>query len=334
MSRAQLTSTVEQNSAGAAAPVVAGKNFIINGGMDIAQRGSSVTLSGAFAYSLDRWNHNYNSSHTVSQQSTGVPAGSRYCMRVTTNAAGVCYAAQIIETANVVPLQGQTVTITAKIRRNSSFAGDIILGLSKSSTVDAAANASYTAIGSVTATNANMPTGTGSANWYTMTASFAVPNDGTANTLKFEFTPNTSQSSVGAYYEIAQCQIEVGAVATPFSRAGTTVQGELAACQRYYFQSFSAIQPPSNVALAVSANAAWTNVAFPTPMRTNPTIVIYNYLSNANKIDQVGTLTNQGTITAATPQISRQGFIQIGDSSNTLSSGTQYWFWYTASAEL
>jgi len=323
MSRAQLTSTVEQNSAGAAAPLVAGKNLIINGGFDIAQRGTSVTLSSAFAYSLDRWNHNLSSSHTISQQSTGVPAGSRYCMRVATNASGVCYAAQIIETANVVPLQGQTVTISAKIRRNSSFIGDVALSVLKSSTIDAAANASFTGISSASVTNVNMPTGTGSANWYTLTTSLTVPNDGTANTLKFEFTPTTTQTSVGAYYEIAQCQIEVGSVATPFSRAGGTLQGELALCQRYYERQGLSDSGSAGV-MATGVALSTTSVYFPiTPLVPKRTSAAFSFSGQTDFRIWDGvtsTVTTAMALFAASATSSGGGLVQA-----TVSSGlTQY----------
>ena len=43
MSRAQLTSTVEQNTGGAVSPYVAGKNKIINGDFGIWQRGTSFS---------------------------------------------------------------------------------------------------------------------------------------------------------------------------------------------------------------------------------------------------------------------------------------------------
>jgi hypothetical protein len=129
-------------------------------------------------------------------------------------------------------------------------------------------------------------------------------------------------------------QLEAGSVATAFQTATGTIQGELAACQRYYYISNTGQQPPSNVALASSIAAAWTNTQFPSVMRSAPTITIYNYLGNSGKVDVVGTANNQGTITAASAQISKQGFIYLIDSGNTLVTTTQYWFYYTASAEL
>ena len=57
MSRAQLTSTVEQNTGGAVSPYVAGKNKLINGDFGIWQRGTSASISGYNVYgTCDRFN--------------------------------------------------------------------------------------------------------------------------------------------------------------------------------------------------------------------------------------------------------------------------------------
>ena len=59
MSRAQLTSTVEQNTGGAVAPFVAGKNKIINGDFAINQRAFSSTTTQS-TYMFDRWPANFS----------------------------------------------------------------------------------------------------------------------------------------------------------------------------------------------------------------------------------------------------------------------------------
>ena len=267
-----------------AGPVqTAGKNSLINGNFDIWQRGTSISTSGSFPYASDRWAHNYGSAHTMSQQTTGVPAGSRYCLRVTTNTTGgVAYTGQVIETANVVPLQGQTVTVSIKVRRNSSFVGDLLLGINKSSTVDNAMSGSWNSVVSATATNANLPTGTGSANWFTVTSTFAVPNDGTANSLYIVLQPLSNQTSSGAYYEVAQAQLEIGSVATAFSRAGGTLQGELAACQRYYFREgyVGSGYEPFASGMCFSTTQALIASRLPFQMRNSPAVTYSSTASN------------------------------------------------------
>ena len=237
MSRSQVTSTVGQNTGGAVPPVIAGKNFLINGGMDFFQRTSfSTTTSG---YALDRWYANVSSSAsatTVTQQTTGAPVGSQYCMRIAMGASsGYGNMYQFMETKNVAALWGKTVTITLKLRRSSNFTRDITVVVQKSATVDAPIGATWSAIATAGVSNANLPTGTTSSDWYTATITVAIPNDGTANSLAVY----TSMSNVdtSSYYEMAQAQLEIGSVATPFSRAGGTLSGELAACQRYYFRA-------------------------------------------------------------------------------------------------
>jgi len=59
----------------------AGKNFVINGGMDIWQRGTSfATTSGNF-YTADRWACGNNANSTVTRQAASL-TGFQYCLLV------------------------------------------------------------------------------------------------------------------------------------------------------------------------------------------------------------------------------------------------------------
>jgi len=73
--------------------------------------------------------------------------------------------------------------------------------------------------------------------------------------------------------EVTGFQIDIGSVALPYRTNGATIQGELAACQRYYFRhTASAAYCPM---LGIGAYDTTTNfnctVIFPTSMRTGPT---------------------------------------------------------------
>jgi hypothetical protein len=213
---------------------VAGKNLVINGGMDFFQRGSLATTTAG--YGLDRWaqvSSGSGSNVTITQQTTGVPVGSRYCARITTGAsAGYGNQFHYIETSNSATLWGKTATLSIKLRRSAAFAGTLSVILAKSSTVDAGAGATWTTVGSTVVSNSLLPTGTTSGSWHTVTFTVTVPSDGSANSLRISI--QQSQVETSAYWEMAQCQLEEGTAATTFSRAGGTIQGELAACQRYY----------------------------------------------------------------------------------------------------
>jgi hypothetical protein len=108
------------------------------------------------------------------------------------------------------------------------------ISIDKNSTVNASSNAAgFSTIQSATITNANLPTGTGATNWFDATVTALIPNDGTANSIRVTISQTAGESS-GAYYEVAQAQLELGSIKTTFKRAGGTIQGELAACQRYF----------------------------------------------------------------------------------------------------
>jgi hypothetical protein len=296
MTRARDVADTQDNLGGAVPPITTGKNIVINGGFDFFQRGSFSTTGGG--YGLDRWQtiaSGSASATVLTQQTTGVPNGSRYCMRIAMGASGG-YGNQfyLIETSNVAQLWGQTATFSVKIRRNATFAGSISIAVEKSATVDASMGASWSALKSSTATNANMPTGTGSANWLTISFQVTIPNDGTANSLRLQFGQSQVEAS-GAYWEIAQVQLESGSVATPFSRAGGSIGGELALCQRYYYRigyngagasSTLYNYPFMGYAIGTSTTTARLQVPLPVFMRIPPTSI--DVMAGANYVLDYG----------------------------------------------
>jgi hypothetical protein len=73
-------------------------------------------------------------------------------------------------------------------------------------------------------------------------------------------------------------QVEAGSVATAFQTATGTLQGELAACQRYYFRNTgggaTAYNPYANGG-TISTTGAYINFPFPVQMRVAPTSIDY-----------------------------------------------------------
>jgi hypothetical protein len=253
----------------------AGKNFLINGNFDIWQRGTSFSNPSNVAYTADRWNNGGNAggTTTISQQTTGVPVGAQYCIR-TAYGASSSYSSksQIIETLNTSQLWGKTVTLSVKLRRNASFASNLRVLLRKSVTVDAAQGSTWVEITSVQVANASLPTGTTSADWYTYSVTVAIPQDGTANSLQF-FVSEVSVGASGEYWEMAQAQLELGSVATTFTRTGGTIQGELAACRYYYsrFDSQTAAGNDGNFSTGVVYSSTVPLIPFSFPqMRVRP----------------------------------------------------------------
>ena len=263
--------------------VTAGKNAIINGAMDFAQRGS-VTLPNTTGYTLDRWNV-YSPGGTFTQDSTTVPTGFRYAMKNVTSASGVWYTSQIIETSNAISFAGQIVTFSAYV--STSTTTSIQLGLGYSTTID-----NTVALGSWTYITA-LSGGSGtsiSGSFTRITGTYLVPAG--AKTIIATINPASSMAS-GVSIWLTGVQLELGSVPTAFSRAGGTLQGELAACQRYYYRNTSTV---SNAQIGMGAAASTTNllvnVALPVQMRVNPTAIDYANMQGASYPGGTLTLSN------------------------------------------
>jgi len=258
MSRAQLTSTVEQNSAGAAAPWVGAKNFAANGGFDWWQRGTSFSSAGV--YTADRWYYSFGGTVTLSQETSIIPTGATYAAKVLAGASssfGELY--QALESYDVTRLAGQTITISGYVRANSTYTGNAVIAIQTNTTANTQTGGTWTE----QANSAYTPS-TSTYNRFTLT--YAVPA-GTAG-LRIRLGNSSTQASGAALYW-GNVQVEVGSVATPFSRAGATLQGELALCMRYYqrIKSVTAYGGIGMIARVTSSSAngvvAWMPTSIP-----------------------------------------------------------------------
>ena len=226
----------------------AGKNAVINGGMDIWQRGTSFTTSNN-QYTADRLQYyNNGANFTVSQQTATVPTGFQYYARWQRNSGSTSttasYLGMNLETKDSLRFAGQTITFSFYARKGANYSGassNLALNISSGTGTDQN-NISGAFTGATVLTNTTA----------TLTTSFqrftyTVTVGSTATQLGFYWT-FTGVGTAGAadYVEITGIQMELGSYATTFSRAGGTIQGELAACQRY-----TQVWPP----IAGTANA-------------------------------------------------------------------------------
>jgi hypothetical protein len=269
-------------------PITGNQNFLVNGNLDIWQRGTSFANPATNAYTADRWATIYTVNQTTSRQTTGVPVGSTYCARFTyTGAGAIAMQCQALEASMAKMLAGKTVTVSVKVRRNASFASTLNLTIRKNATADTLSGGTWSDIATATASNAQLPTGTTSADWYTLTVTAAIPNDGTANGVSILLAESATGAS-GAYWEMAQFKLEIGSVATAMTLSGGTIQGELAAAQRYY-QRFGGQSNYQTLGSAynVSATTGKALVTLPVPMRVIPTSLDFNALMIQDSNDAI-----------------------------------------------
>jgi hypothetical protein len=258
------------------------KNRIINGLVNIAQRGTSFTSVGNTgstpSYTLDRWcgwRGGYAANLDVTQQ-TGWNAY-QYSLRMqrtsSTSSTATMQMAQVIESTNIYDLQGQNVTFSIGMRSGANYSGGQVTAYVQFST---AANQTSLALSAgtwtgATSINSNF-TITTTATQYSFSG--AVPAGALSMAIQLSWTP-TGTAGTNDYIEFTGVQLEVGSSATGFEYR--QYQQELALCQRYYAKLGASPQGSSNYQAYGSGSMNTTtqaNIAltFPQVMRASPTI--------------------------------------------------------------
>lgn len=260
--RAQSLAQTQQASGGPVPPMTAGKNAIINGGFDIWQRGTaSQTPNNGNQMNVDRWIYYGDNGGSVLTQDTDVPTNPyfQYSLKSVIASTNSFSIGQKIEAANAIALAGQTITFSFWAKTTSGSA-TLYANAYYPSAKDNFA--SLTLIASNTMTT---PTST----WTRYSTTFTLPSNvqnGLMILIGRGATANTS------FY--TGIQLELGSSATPFSRAGGTIQGELAACQRYYVRFNAATQYQNfGHGVASSTTAGYIAVPLPVEMRVVPTAI-------------------------------------------------------------
>lgn len=261
--------------------VAGGKNRVVNGGFDWWQRGTSLAISNAATtYLADRWAaYRPATGSTVSRQTTSDTTNLptiQYCARVqrdsgNTSTSLISYY-NMFESINSIPYAGQTVTFSFYARRgaNYSAASNGLLVVLKTGTgTDQNVYSGFTG-----ATNAVLQTATLTTTWQRFTYTATLASSITQIATGFEFTP-VGTAGAADYFEVTGVQLELGSTATTFSRAGGTIQGELAACQRYYYRV-----SPTNASIFAYGSAANTTIVdfvmpLPVTLRTASSTIEY-----------------------------------------------------------
>jgi hypothetical protein len=262
----------------------AGKNKIINGDFGVWQRGTSTTLTNnVHGFGADRFRAYLTfsaGSASFSRQTFATGAApvagyeSSFFGRVTCGSTST-YAEISQKIEDVRTLAGQTATLSfwAKASTSLVFTPYLIQQFGSGGSGDVA----------IAGSNVTLTT-----SWTRYTVPLTIPSIsgktiGTGSCL-LALIAYVSGTLNSATIDTWGWQVEAGSTATAFQTATGTIQGELAACQRYFQLITNGGQSSGGFYFTT---AAALNSSFPVQMRVSPTPTFNTTFTNA--VDQVGT---------------------------------------------
>ena len=277
------------------------KNRIINGGMNIAQRGTSFTSTSSAnnddTYVLDRFYILSDGNDIVDvTQTTTVPTGAKYSIGLDVETVNKKFGiAQIIENANCYDAIGGNVTISfqAKVSATANLDNIKCAIVAWSGTADTVTSDIISAWGAegtnptliANATYENTPANLGvTTSFATYSVTANVDTASTSNIILFIWSDVTT-TALGEFLYITNVQLEKGSTATSFEYR--SYGAELALCQRYYYRATT--EGTSRIfgnGYVTSTTVADFTASFPVTMRDGP-----------SALEQSGTAANYTVVT-------------------------------------
>ena len=257
---------------------VANRNLLINGNFSINQRGGVNTSINTYA--LDRW-RSYGGplGLTISQQnnaSNGSLSSSRNAIRVArnsgnsqTNNTGI---AQGVETLGCQGIAGTQMTLSFFARKGADFSSTnfkyaIFFGQGTDDNP----------VG-MTSQTSSTSTATLATTFTKYTKTVTVPANTSQITVAFSFDP-TGTAGSNDWFEVAECQLERGSVATSFEHRSHGQ--ELLLCQRYFWKFGGVTNAWIYSGIMASSSNPRMLARFPVAMRAAPTITFNDLVVDA-----------------------------------------------------
>jgi hypothetical protein len=320
-------------TASAGSSYVAGKNALYNSAFDIWQRATSSTGTG-YNYTADRWLNfrgAFASGATFSRIAS-TQAGFQYALRVQRDsgntATDVLHLRQALETNDSLRFQGQTVTVSFYARAGANFSptSSILVSTIYQGEGTNQATDNMTGWTNVTAIAQN---NTLTTSWQRFTQTTSISSAKTQFGIAFTYTP-TGTAGAADNYDITGVQVEIASTASAFSRQTGSIAAELAACQRYYEQTFATAATESTNKLSTYSDSNYgQGTRWKVTKRVAPTVTVYS--SNGGTANRVRQISNNVNYTPAS--IADIGIDGFNIFTGIALSNMIDWH-YTASAEL
>ncbi len=345
--------------ASASETALSNRNIVINGAMQISQRGTDVAWASNGYLALDRFSTSNNSTagrFSMKQTADG-PSGFANCLELDVTTADTS-----IDAAEHMVLQykfeGQdlqqlkkgtsdaesfTISFYVKGNGNATYMCEVIdrdntrLIHQQFAVTSSWNRIELTFVGDTTGALDNDNAHSLDIQFWLHAGSTFTSGTYIANTWAGQVNANRAvgissiYSSTDNYIRITGLQMEVGTVATPFEHR--SFGEELALCQRYYYKKERLSYPGATIGHATAGTNLVAGVDFPVTMRATPTVVIYDREGTSNSIINVG----NNTVLGYTPsQVwwTEYGIASFTGTSALTANSVQYGYNFTADIEL
>jgi hypothetical protein len=262
------------------------RNLIINGAMQIYQRGQSHPSSNGYG-SVDRW-FIWGTNGTFTRTSASLPSGVGFRDSLqATSMTGEWIIAQgidLVYTGNAgIFYNGQTITLSYYAK--STSASDTLYNfIAFRDSVSSSTNQSVV-------DSDNTDTNQLSTSWQRFTKTYTIGVSPAGTNTCLVVMPRSGSTPAGDIY-ITGIQLETGDTATPYEHINSTE--ELQNCQRYYFSSisnnggsYSSTGCPITLYHTYTTSTAaweWETFQLPVTMRGTPNITTYDTSGNSGKV--------------------------------------------------